>query len=195
VTGEFGASPGRPPDVPEGTAVPGGVGERAVADGDGSFEGFARLEHRGLVAFGWALTGDLGVAEDLAQEALAAAWSRWDEVGGYERPSAWVRRVVANRAASGWRRSGREQRALRRWTGRQAVPTVELEPADDRFWAALRRLPPRQAQALALHYLEDWGVAEVATALGCAEATVRVHLHRGRAALARLLGDEREEGR
>jgi DNA-directed RNA polymerase specialized sigma24 family protein len=51
---------------------------------------------------------------------------------------------------------------------------------------------------VALFYLEDWPVAEIARFLGCTESTVRGHLHRGRAALARRLGeddDREEEGR
>ena len=47
------------------------------------------------------------------------------------------------------------------------------------FWHAVRRLPKRQAQAVALHYLEDASVAEIAAIMGCAENTVKVHLHRG----------------
>lgn len=41
---------------------------------------------------------------------------------------------------------------------------------------------------MALHYLDDRSVAQIADALGCAEGTVKVHLHRGRLALARALG-------
>jgi RNA polymerase sigma-70 factor (ECF subfamily) len=40
---------------------------------------------------------------------------------------------------------------------------------------------------IALHYLEDLSVVEVARVLGCAEGTVKAHLHNGRAALARRL--------
>jgi RNA polymerase sigma-70 factor (ECF subfamily) len=40
---------------------------------------------------------------------------------------------------------------------------------------------------VALHYLEDRPVAEIADILGCNETTVRVHLHRGRLALAKRL--------
>jgi RNA polymerase sigma-70 factor (ECF subfamily) len=153
----------------------------------GRFDEFARREGRALFAFAWSLTGDAAAAEDLAQEALAAAWRSWDRIGGYDKPGAWARRVVANQAVSRVRRSGREQRALVRLAARTA-DSVELEPADDRFWAEVRRLPERQAQAVALHYLEDRTVAEIATILGCAEGTVKVHLHRGRLALARALG-------
>lgn len=50
---------------------------------------------------------------------------------------------------------------------------------------------------MALRYLEDRGTTEIAAVLGISEATVRVHLHTGRKALAERLGDEldEEEGR
>jgi RNA polymerase sigma-70 factor (ECF subfamily) len=158
-----------------------------VAVADTTFEAFARRQRRPLVALAWSLTGDLGVAEDLAQEALQAAWQGWDRVGSLEAPGAWVRRAVINRSAGHARRAGREHRALARIAGRPAA-TVELEPEDHRFWAEVRKLPERQAQAVTLHYLEDCSVAEIAEALGCAAGTVRVHLHRGRQALAKALG-------
>ena len=81
------------------------------AAGVGGYGDFARAERRSLVAFAWSLTGDLGAAEDLAQEALEAAWRQWGRVGGYDRPGTWARRVVATRAAGRIRRSGRERRS------------------------------------------------------------------------------------
>lgn len=157
-----------------------------------SFDDFARRERRPLLEFAWSLTGDVGLAEDLAQEALGAAWRSWDRIGGYDKPGAWARRVVANRAAGHTRRAGRERRALGRLAGRRAT-RVELEPADDAVWAAVCTLPERQAQAVALHYLEGLSVAEIAAVLECAAGTVKVHLHRGRLALARELGILDEE--
>jgi RNA polymerase sigma-70 factor, ECF subfamily len=168
-------------------AGPAAVDRPPSGDRRTDFDAFARRERGPLVAFGWSLTGDRALAEDMAQEALAAAWSRWDEVGGYDRPGAWARRVVANQAAGRGRRSGRERRAYGRWLGRRATE-VELEPADDRFWAEVRKLPERQARAVALHYLEDLPVAEIALVLECAEGTVKTHLHRGRLRLAQALG-------
>ena len=135
-----------------------------------TFEAFARHELRPLVAFAWSLTGDLAAAEDLAQDALEAAWQAWDRVGGYDRPGAWARRVVANRAAGLSRRRGREHRPLAAWPD-GPMATIELEATDDRFWRELRSLPERQAQAVALHYLEDPSIAQIAEALGCAEGT------------------------
>lgn len=184
----LGAAPAEPP-----------VGQKGhgVAVVDTTFEAFARRQRRPLVAFAWSLTGDLSVAEDLSQDALQAAWEAWDRVGSLDSPGAWVRRAVINRSAGHARRTGRERRALARLAGQPRV-TVELKPRDHEFWAEVRKLPERQAQAVALFYLEDCSVDEIAAVLGCAAATVRVHLHRGRLALAHALGlgsGTREVGR
>jgi RNA polymerase sigma-70 factor (ECF subfamily) len=61
------------------------------------------------------------------------------------------------------------------------------------FWAEVRKLPRRQAQVVALHYVYDLGLAEIARTLGCAEGTVKVHLSRGRAALSERLIQPRAE--
>jgi RNA polymerase sigma-70 factor (ECF subfamily) len=63
----------------------------------------------------------------------------------------------------------------------------ELSADDAEFWRAVRSLPRRQAQVIALHYLEDRPVAEIAQILGTAEGTVKRHLHDGRQTLARRL--------
>jgi len=160
-----------------------------------AFAAFARRERRPLVTYAWSLTGDLGAAEDLAQDALEAAWRNWDRVAVLDRPGAWARRVVGNRAIDRGRRASREVRALSRLAGRAAPAAVELEPEDDRFWAEVRRLPERQRQAVALHYLEDMPIADIAEVIGCAVPTVRVHLHRGRLALAAALAEPTEEDR
>jgi DNA-directed RNA polymerase specialized sigma24 family protein len=69
-------------------------------------------------------------------------------------------------------------------------------PVDDAdFWRTVRSLPRRQAQVLALRYLEDRSDAEIAHILGCSEATVRAHLHNGRTELAVRLGIEPKRSR
>jgi RNA polymerase sigma-70 factor (ECF subfamily) len=172
-----------------------GVGETGRSAGpDTPFDAFAREHRRALVAFAWTLTGDLGLAEDVAQDALHATWQAWDRGTGIEHPAAWARRVVANRAIDRVRRAGRERHALAR-VGAEPGPTADLPTTDHEFWDAVRALPARQAQAIALHYLEDRPIAEIAEILGCAPATVKVHLHRGRRALADALAPATEEGR
>ena len=67
-----------------------------------------------------------------------------------------------------------------------------LEPEDDAFWDSVRSLPRRQAQAIALFYLEDLSVKQIGRILECSDVTVRVHLHKGRKRLADLLGGSHE---
>lgn len=153
-----------------------------------SFENFYRREFREVVGLAYALSGSRLGAEDLAQEAFVAAHQHWDRIGGYDKPGAWVRRVVANKAVSGFRKRAAEAKALARLAGQRHQPLAELEPEDEMFWRRVRQLPDRQAQAIALHYVEDRSVAEIAEILECSPSTAKVHLHRGRQTLAKKLG-------
>ena len=167
------------------------------------FDALYRTEWPALVALGWSLSGSWAVAEELAQDAFADAYRRWDEVGRMDRPGAWVRRAIVNRSASVRRRRGVESRGLARWGRRAEVEadsaasdrTGDQATADPAFWAAVRSLPERQAACVALHYLEDRSVADTADVLDMKPATVKVHLHRGRLALAQKLAETTEEQR
>lgn len=143
-----------------------------------------------MVGLAYALSGSRLGAEDLAQEAFVAAHKRWDRIGEYDKPEAWVRRVVVNLANSGFRRKAAESRALARLAGQRHQPIPELDPEDDEFWQLVRQLPRRQAQAIALFYIEDRSVADIADILECSISTGKVHLFRGRKALAAKLGLE-----
>jgi Sigma-70 region 2 len=78
------------------------------------FESFYLREFRKVVALTYALSGSGLAAEDLAQEAFLAASQRWEVIGRYERPEAWVRRVAANMARRTVRRRFTEARVLAR---------------------------------------------------------------------------------
>lgn len=174
-----------PAPWPVATPSSEGLGSEARITG---YEAFFREEYPRLVALLIAVTGSRPIAEELAQEALLRAHVRWSRIVRYERPGAWVRRVALNLASHHRNRRRSEQRAVDR-LGRQREPYAYVDGAiaGDDFWALVRRLPPRQAAAVALHHLEDRPVAEVAVILGCAEGTAKAHLHKGRAALARML--------
>ncbi len=162
-----------------------------------AFETFYLREYSSLVALAHGLTGSRSHAEDVAQEAMLAAYRRWDHVSSLDAPHAWVRRACANLATSVVRRRMVEARALVRLRGRRSDVTA-LDADDGEFWSELRRLPKRQAQCIALRYVYGCSLAEVAEVVGCAEGTVKVHLARGRARLAARLGNElgpEEEGR
>jgi RNA polymerase sigma-70 factor (ECF subfamily) len=156
-----------------------------------SFEVFYRQEMPRLVALARGLSGS-SAADDLAQEAMLAAYRRWSEVATYEHPEAWVRRVCANHATSLLRRRGAETRAVLRLAS-QRSPDAELDERHEAFWAEVRRLPRRQAQAAALRYLYDLSVADIAATMACSEGSVKVHLTRARAVLADRLEKEASE--
>jgi RNA polymerase sigma-70 factor (sigma-E family) len=161
-------------------------GSRAVRL-PGPFEDFYLQEYPRVVKLAYALSGSHAGAEDTAQEAFLRAYRDWDRVGSYEHRAAWVRRVAANLATSGLRRRLLEARALARLAGRRE-PALDPLPADNAdFWRAVRALPQRQAQAVALYYLEDLSIRQIAGVLDCAEGTVRAHLAKARGTLARRL--------
>jgi len=154
------------------------------------FERFYEREYRSVVGLAYALSGSRSASEDLAQEAFIAAHRNWDRIGAYDKPEAWVRRIVSNLSVSRFRRRISETKALTRLAGFGPETTAlpELPAEADSFWSAVRKLPRRQAQAIALHYLEDRSVADIAEILECAPNTVKVHLHKGRQQLATRLG-------
>ncbi|HEX6678091.1 MAG TPA: sigma-70 family RNA polymerase sigma factor [Actinomycetes bacterium] len=148
------------------------------------FARFFGSEYRAVLRLAYALTGEPAAAEDIAQDAFLAALRHWPRVAGYADAGAWVRRVAANLAVSRWRRLRNEARALTRLAAQRPTEVADLPAPDAAFWAAVRALPRRQAQVIALHYLEDRPVAEVAVVLGLAEGTVKSALHAGRRTLA-----------
>jgi RNA polymerase sigma-70 factor (sigma-E family) len=154
-----------------------------------TFEAFYEREIRSVIGLAYALSGSRTAAEDLAHDAFLAAHRSWERISRYDRPEAWVRRVVSNLSVSRFRRKVREAKAIAR-LGEPGATLPELPAAADEFWGAVRSLPRRQAQAIALHYLEDRPVAEIAEILECSPNTVKVHLHKGRKRLARRLGLE-----
>jgi RNA polymerase sigma-70 factor (ECF subfamily) len=166
----------------------------ADADGvehpSGSFEDFYRAEHPRVVRLAYALTGSWSVAEDIAQEAFLRALPRFD--GQLRRPDAWIRPFVANLARSRGRRARSEVGALLRLRGRPEPRSSEVAfPAElEATWRAVRRLPPRQRLAIALFYVEDRSIADIALVLDCAEGTVKATLHQARTRLATLLDEE-----
>ena len=114
------------------------------------FDAFYASTARRTLSLAYALTGNWGDAEDLVPDAYSAAARRWGAVGEYEDPSSWVRRLVLNRSVSRWRRLDREARAVLRLGNHFDETSMDDEPVDPTFWAAVRRLPAQQARAVAL---------------------------------------------
>ncbi|MFJ8580329.1 SigE family RNA polymerase sigma factor [Micromonospora sp. NPDC093277] len=157
-----------------------------------TFDDFYHAHYRSVTTQLCAYTGDLGQAQDLAQEAFCRALARWNRLVRYDDPVAWVRQVAWNLARSRWRqlRTARNHLLRQRREAPEAPgPTPDRVAIDN----ALAPLPANQRRAVVLHYLADLSVAQIAIQEGVADGTVKSWLHRARIALATLL-DENIEG-
>ena len=154
-----------------------------------------RIESAKLVAALARVTGDVGLAEELAQDALVAALERWPETGVPDTPAAWLMATAKHRAVDVFRRAER----LERKTAELARELVEAEEPD---WAAaldevveddLLRLVftachpvlSREARvALTLRLLGGLTTAEIARAFLVPESTVAQRVVRAKRTLA-----------
>lgn len=126
--------------------------------------------------------GDLQLAEDLVAEAFTKAWMAWRKVRKHPARQAWIVRTALNAHVSWWRRHHREEPL----TGQDQTAAPTQHPAlDSSLLTAVRRLPVRQRQVIALRLLLDLDTATTARMLGLPSGTVASHLHRGLAALRR----------
>lgn len=133
---------------------------------------------------GYRILGNETDAEDAAAEALARAHASWKKVGRLAHRDAWVLRVTANVAID----MARSRRPL-------PVGPERLEVEDQTVLRlavaeALRSLPRRQREVIALRWLADLSEADVARVLGINEGTVKKTAHKGMAALRARLGED-----
>ena len=148
-----------------------------------SFSAFYEAEYRAMVRLAVALVGRRDVAEELVQDAFVTLHGRWEQVSKYESPEGWLRRVVINRSMSTLRRRAVEVRLLGRLS-RLRERHAEVPEIEGEIWQTVAALPKRQAQVIALMFVDDLSVSEIAAVLECEENTVRTHLRRARQSLA-----------
>jgi RNA polymerase sigma-70 factor (sigma-E family) len=157
--------------------------EVAVSTGaDEEFDAFMRGRWPAMVRLAYALSGDVGHAEDLAQAAFARAYASWGRVRRAGDPDAYVRRIVINEHRSRFRkhRVAEELRGdLADTAGGQQQGPEEQQALLD----ALRCLGPRQRAVVVLRYWLDLSEAETAAALNCSVGTVKSQASRALATL------------
>jgi RNA polymerase sigma-70 factor (ECF subfamily) len=158
---------------------------RAVSERDEGFTTFFRSEYPSLVRTLYLIIHDRELARDIAQDAFIQLFARWRRISHYDRPEAWVRRVGIRMAV---REAARER--VRPRLERELDFATVPRPVDLDVVRAIGQLPASQRAAVALFYLEDRPVSEVAEVLACSEVTAKVHLHRARKRLAELLGEK-----
>ena len=139
--------------------------------------------------------GDLDTAQELVAEAFARACASWRTVGRHPAPAAWVVRTALNANISRWRRRGREVSVPDPGmvTDLPAISAASAGSVDPRIMAALRRLPARQRQVVALRLILDLDTNGTAEMLGISSNTVMAHMARALAALRGDLMPERQQ--
>ena len=155
-------------------------------------EEFCRAVWPRLVRALTSFTGDVGVAEELAQEALVRALERWDRVSEMDAPAMWVYRTGLNLARSRSRRRRTEHRANQQATELRRSSVVAGPDMADVL--AVRQeiaaLPDRQRAAIVLRYHADLSVDETAAVMECAPGTVKALTHQGLTRVRERLGSE-----
>lgn len=189
-------------DRPAPQEPPDGAGRETLA----SFPAFYGYWVPRLTAYLRSQTTDGRWVEDVAQETMLAARGRWDDLLTYDKPGAWLFKVATTMLRR-WQAKAREQCTslddmLTRGDGGQAA-LISGEGAygtgsgaDDRIdlMNAIRALPRRQREALALHDLLGFPHAEVGEILGFSEGCAKTHVHRARRRLEELLRSPRSPG-
>jgi len=142
----------------------------------------------------WRITQNAEDADDAFQEAMTQIWQRMPRIRSHANPQALVLRICANVACDVLRRK------MRRGNHEQSLSVPEIDAASpdvaalilcserrEQVKAAIARLPEQQATAVTMRFLLYCPYEEIAQALGCAEATARVHVTRGLSRLRELL--------
>ena len=152
------------------------------------FEEFFRAEYPGLVRAFYLLTADQAEAEELAQEAMARSYERWDRVGAMQSPAGYLYRIGVNLNRHRLRHLAVQARrllAMTRDVQSEHVPVVRREIAE-----AIASLWRGQREAFMLVEWLGLNAEEAGRMLGIAPASVRSRVHRAKAALRARLSEE-----
>jgi RNA polymerase sigma-70 factor (sigma-E family) len=150
--------------------------------------------YRPLVRLAVLLVHDVGVAEDVTQDAYVALHANWRKLRDADKALAYLRASVLNRARSALRRRAVSLRYLISVPPPGTAPSAESGALGliehDAILDAVRKLPPRQREAIVLRYYADLSEAEIAEAMGVSRGAVKSHASRGMAALRQIIGRE-----
>lgn len=127
---------------------------------------------------------DTTVAEDITAQVFLEALQGIDRYRDRGKPiAAWLTTIARNRSTDWLRKQRREQRALSREAALSAVGTSETLPGD--AYALLDPLTPEQREVVALRFIEELSLEEVASVTGRSPGAVKSLQHR---ALRQLRG-------
>jgi RNA polymerase sigma-70 factor (sigma-E family) len=144
----------------------------------------------GLTRLAFLMLGDRQMAEDVVQEAFCGLYRAWGRMSDHANALGYVRTSVLNGSRSALRRSRRVPQPLAVPPAASAEATVLAGERQRETVIALRRLPPRQREAVVLRYFAELSEQETALTMGVSPGTVKSTTSRALAALARMLQEE-----
>ena len=148
----------------------------------------------GMIRLAHIMLGDRQSAEDVVQEAFCGLYLRWSHLADPGSAVPYVRSAVLNHCRSVLRRrtTSRAPRAAASSpeSVRSAESAVLTREERDEIMRAVRRLPPRQREALVLRFYLDLPAEETATTMGISPSSVRSATHRALASLGRMLQEQ-----
>ena len=199
--GETRPGAGRPGEARPGVGRPAtgragaGASPLRTADAETAVTALYQVHAVGLIRLAVVMLGERSAAEDVVQEAFCALYRRWEHLADRGKALAYVRSSILNGCRSELRRRIRSERRTR--SGTVSVDAASAEYAaligeeHREVLGALRRLPPRQREALVLRFYLDMSEAEIAAAMDISPGTVKSTTSRALSALGRLLGEDR----
>jgi RNA polymerase sigma-70 factor (sigma-E family) len=145
---------------------------------DATFSEFVAARGHELTRFAALICADRHEAEDLVQDALVSAYTRWRQVERMDSPEAYVRRIMVNRNISIWRRHRNRVDLMADPPEAASLDSAESSAVHDEIVRLIRALPPRQRAAVALRFYADYTHDEIGDVLGCSASTVRSQISR-----------------
>jgi len=153
-----------------------------------AFEALVRAHKDGVLNLARRIVGDADAAQDVAQEAFIKAYRELRRFRGRSTFATWLYRIAINEARVYLRSQRRRQAQWEQQTAGQAGHPAanERDRPSHLLVELLQEVPEKHRVALALFYLQELSLREVAQAAGASEATVKSWLHRGRERLREL---------
>lgn len=139
------------------------------------------------------MVGDVGMAQDLVQEALTKTYVAWPRLRDPANAEAYTRKAITTTAISWFRRKGwNNERSTEHLPERLSLGHDDGVTSRAWLWQCLLELPVRQRAAIVLRYYEDLTEAQTAEAMGCAIGTVKSQVSAGLSKLRTQIGDSSE---
>lgn len=153
------------------------------------FDTLVRRWQQPLLNYAYRLTGDWAAAQDAVQETWMVVISGLVTLKDVTRFRTWLFRIASHKCQDYWRRNRSSQRFAEALQKQSDAAVTATPPNAERtdIDAAFRRLAPESRNVLALMYLEDFSVGEIADVLSLPEGTVKSRLFHARQQLRKLM--------